>query len=1130
MAFTECFLALVLSGLLHTTTLELPVEVPEFHYTETGECFAGIPDCMIGWIPGFPDLPIHPAWVTLQRGEIASSIEIVHASWTDVSGTWNLRPLPPPTILSATTLHTDMPGIVEVYEQDSFWPASPVELTGTGYRNGVPCAELIVSPLRYNPVRGTVQRLVDLEIRITTVPGQRNLSAPRQTDWEQMLIITDESIREPFDTLALWRTEGGILTEVVTTDVVYTWPGCDNMERIRNYVIDTYSSNGLDYLLLGGDTDFIPCRYAYAMTYNMGGGRDDSLPCDLYFSDLDGSWNLDGDDTWGELEDDVDLYPDIWVGRAPAEDLEEAWTFVNKTIAYESGGATAHIERSLLAAAVIWNNPYTDESICKEYIDEQWIPDFFENTKCYQSQGTYTLETVVSALSTGTGYVNLNDHGGISCVGVLGPEDVDPIDSDGMFFGMMYSIGCWTSAYDFDTVSEHFLNNPVGCGVSYVGNSSYGWGSPGNPLYGYSDRFDIELWKLLFEMPSAPLGELVGTVKTGFIPFSHQENCYRCLQYMVNLLGDPALRTFRSVPVVPVVQLPEIVTPATMCIPVFVDVPGVVPEELQVCIHDSDFSNYHVVALDESGYAIVDLDSPPAGDITVTVTGTGVKRTTQTVPEGTGSSIVVSNVLMEDTSDYGHLAPGVQADVVLTLLNQGTESLTGIELTAQLISGPAQLTQSSISYGALSPGESGQGDDSLEIIVDETACTGETVHLDIQIQCDQGTWNYDLPLLVYAPGLYFSTYSIDDSSGGNGNGYAEPGESFDLLVDIANIGLMDAQNVSVLVSDTFNWLTWSSDSSYTSSIPADGTGELIFSGSLSTSAPTIAFAELLLDISADPLWNSQDSMIMVVGDFGISDDFESGPNGWTHSGTNDLWHITTLNPHSGSSGWYCGDESSGTYQNGMNCGLVSPTFYIAPEAELTFWSCFDLDLYGYDGLYVLAHDMDALIVDTLDFLGAGGLLGVAQTLDGKGNLQWLPRTYDLSYLEYGSLVRIEFWFYTDYDGDNIEGFYLDDVSVDGFTLNLGLEGSTVPVQVGRPSPNPCISSFSLPLTLESLCWTMSIYDISGRLVLKNSFDEPLTGSLVVDTSDFAPGIYLLKIEADEIQYIRRTVVLGRGKP
>ncbi|MCK4672020.1 MAG: hypothetical protein KAT47_05695, partial [Candidatus Aegiribacteria sp.] len=192
---------------------------------------------MIGWIPGFPDLPVHPAWVTLQPGEIASSMEIVHASWTDVPGTWNLRPLPPPTILSATTPLTDSPRNDEVYEQDSFWPASPVEMTGTGYRNGVPCAEMIVSPLRYNPVRGTVQRLVDLEIRVTTVSGERNLSTPRQTDGEQMLIITDETIREPFDTLALWRTEGGILTEVVTTDVVYTWPGCDNMERIRNYVI-----------------------------------------------------------------------------------------------------------------------------------------------------------------------------------------------------------------------------------------------------------------------------------------------------------------------------------------------------------------------------------------------------------------------------------------------------------------------------------------------------------------------------------------------------------------------------------------------------------------------------------------------------------------------------------------------------------------------------------------------------------------------------------------------------------------------------------------------------------------------------------------------------------------------------
>ncbi len=199
--------------------------------------------------------------------------------------------------------------------------------------------------------------------------------------------------------------------------------------------------------------------------------------------------------------------------------------------------------------------------------------------------------------------MNLNDHGWIGIVGPLDNGDVDGVDSDGRFFGMMYSIGCWTSAYDFDSISEHFLNNPSGGGVSYIGNSSYGWGSPGNPLYGYSDRFDRELFKILFEDPTLTLGELLSAAKETYIPFAHQENCYRCVLYMVNLLGDPSMRTFRRTPVIPDIQCPEIVSEYTFSFPVTVTVPGEwQPGNITVCLSDQDLDVYHAAVLDGSGH------------------------------------------------------------------------------------------------------------------------------------------------------------------------------------------------------------------------------------------------------------------------------------------------------------------------------------------------------------------------------------------------------------------------------------------------------------------------------------------------------------------------------------------------
>lgn len=404
-------------------------------------------------------------------------------------------------------------------------------------------------------------------------------------------------------------------------------------------------------MLLAGDTNLIPCRFAFPMSYEWNYGREDNMPCDLYFSDLDGNWNQNGNSVWGEVEDDVDLHPDVHVGRAPCEDIEEAWTFWNKIKTYETTDP-GHHDETLLAAGVLWTDPFTDDADVKKYIKNNHIPPWFSNTELYQTSGNYSTSSVVEALDQGSGYVNLNDHGWIGIVGPLDNGDVDGVDSDGRFFGMMYSIGCWTSAYDFDSISEHFLNNPSGGGVSYIGNSSYGWGSPGNPLYGYSDRFDRELFKILFEDPTLTLGELLSAAKETYIPFAHQENCYRCVLYMVNLLGDPSMRTFRRTPVIPDIQCPEIVSEYTFSFPVTVTVPGEwQPGNITVCLSDQDLDVYHAAVLDGSGHHVFQLDPPPDGDILVTVTGTDLRRTAVTVPMASGPLPLLSGVASRPPQD-----------------------------------------------------------------------------------------------------------------------------------------------------------------------------------------------------------------------------------------------------------------------------------------------------------------------------------------------------------------------------------------------------------------------------------------------------------------------------------------------
>jgi len=62
-----------------------------------------------------------------------------------------------------------------------------------------------------------------------------------------------------------------------------------------------------------GDTDILPPRYGYTTFFS-----GNYIPTDLYFSDLDGNWNADGDSLFGEGFADSVTAPGDKVRRNPA--------------------------------------------------------------------------------------------------------------------------------------------------------------------------------------------------------------------------------------------------------------------------------------------------------------------------------------------------------------------------------------------------------------------------------------------------------------------------------------------------------------------------------------------------------------------------------------------------------------------------------------------------------------------------------------------------------------------------------------------------------------------------------------------------------------------------------------------
>jgi hypothetical protein len=448
----------------------------------------------------------------------------------------------------------------------------------------------------------------------------------------EYVIITSPSLAPVFQPLADWKSQKGIPAQVLTTTWIYAnYTGVDNQERIRNCIIDHYENHGTTWVLLGGDTGVVPARITFAMTSGQGTPGEDDLRCDMYYAALDGNWNADGDGVWGELgQDGVDMYADIFVGRAPVDNTTEATRFVQKTLTYQgapgaAAPATDYQRDMLFMAEVLWDSPFTDHGICKNMIDDESVPPAFDPiVKLYETNGLLTKSRAVSEMNAGRNIINHNGHANYNVLSIgnssLYGSDFDNLTNTSRY-GIFYSIGCWAAAIDYDAVGEHWVH-AAKAGVAFIGNSRYGWGSPGNPGSGVSDEFDREFFRQMFNNGLDRIGVAHAAHKDALVGAALANDTYRYCLYELNLLGDPEMTVWTDEPVaadanhaaqVPLGAHPFVVTVSRGGVPV-----------AGATVHVSNAEVDETAVASDDGVAVLTLAPTVEGSLAVTVTGQGI--------------------------------------------------------------------------------------------------------------------------------------------------------------------------------------------------------------------------------------------------------------------------------------------------------------------------------------------------------------------------------------------------------------------------------------------------------------------------------------------------------------------------
>lgn len=568
------------------------------------------PGTRLSGIPGEPVLPYHEVMLLLPPGESAVSMKITGEEETIIPGSFSLFPQQYARPTSDTISHALFINQI-VYQQNGIYPAKPVGKLITQYLNGYAFALSSFTPLRYNPATGKLSYYRKMRVKVTTrhsglsLEAMKNLSsAPcirerarffsqnpeimqqypiRESPATvyQYLVISPTVFKNEFQALITMYANKGITVKVVTTDSISgVMSGYDLQEKIRNYIVNQYQNNSIEYVLLAGNPALVPSRGFYCQVYSGGGYYTDTgIPADLYYSGMDGNYDANGNHIYGEVADSDDLLPDVAVARFTVNDTAGLHRLLHKTIAYLTNPVLGEMNRPLMAAEYLYYNPLTFGGPYMDLlIDNHTAHGYYTHgipsttnsiEKLYDTLISnnpfnvwyWSKATLIAKLNQGKSFVHHLGHADESYMLKLSLSDitnqnfalVNGVDHN---YEIIYTQGCDDGAFDkSDCIAaqavsiDNFL-------VAGVFNSRYGWFDEGSsPPEGPSEHLEREFVSAMYTdtLPDTHLGEAqrISKVKTApwvTLPGEWEPGAQRWCHYDCNAFGDPALQIWTADP------------------------------------------------------------------------------------------------------------------------------------------------------------------------------------------------------------------------------------------------------------------------------------------------------------------------------------------------------------------------------------------------------------------------------------------------------------------------------------------------------------------------------------------------------------------------------------------------------
>lgn len=627
------------------------------------------------------------------------------------------------------------------------------------------------------------------------------------------LIITSNEYVEQMQDYMLFKNKQGYFAAIETTENIYqNYDGVDKQEMIRNCVKDYYNNKGIQYLLLVGDADtkkesqnIVPCRGFVALD-------DPCIPADMYYSNLDGNWNNNNNNLWGEWGED-DYYAEVSVGRLCIDSHEKLNNFLNKLVLYQDSPVVDDIEKALMVGESLdsytWGGNYKDEIAAgtnNHGFSTGGIPENVEVSRLYERDQNWGL----------TDLKQMYNLFGVSMINHLGHSSVDynmkiyntslsttNFTNDGVTrsFVIHYSQGCYNGSMDnrntglnsygnTDCFAEIISTLPT-ANVACLANSRYGWYMPGNTSSS-SQFYDRLFYDGVYHAGYPMVGDANRYSKEKFTGWLDEDEYFRWTAFEVNLFGDPSMEIWTIKPTEIATNLSNILFVTDTELNFNCNTPNA-----RVALMKNN-TLLNRTNSDENGDAyfnLSELNLNVDDELEIHITAHNKFHYSKNIKvvNDKYKFNIISSFNDELGNNDGIINHGEDVSILLSVQNTGSE--VSPSRNAKLTCNNQYVTNltNEIEIPSLNPNESIV----LDNIVFSTAVDAKTSVCDFLLELEEEQ-SYSFYNKIFAPEIKMISCDFSEVTGDN-NGRIDAGENAKMTLTYTNTGNYTAKNIDIII-------------------------------------------------------------------------------------------------------------------------------------------------------------------------------------------------------------------------------------------------------------------------------------------------------------------------------------------